>query len=224
MTINILTVCPEMFAGFEKDHVIERAVGLGLLTLRIVDIREYVDGCFRKVDDSPYGGGAGMILRVQPVLDAIKAARPADSAGPSCTAALTPAGEIFCQKTANEFSRCDVLTLVCGHYEGMDHRIYAHVDRQISIGDYVLSGGEPAAMVVADSVARLLPGVLKKDSLLEESFSDGLLEYPQYTRPADYEGERVPEILLSGNHEAIRRWRREQAVALTRQRRPDLLN
>ena len=223
MTINILTVCPEMFAGFEKAHVIDRAVKLGMLKLRIVDIRDYAPGCFRRVDDSPYGGGAGMILRLAPVLDALEAVREPVPDGRSCTAALTPAGEPYRQETAAQLSSCDVLTLVCGHYEGMDQRICSHVDREICIGDYILSGGETAAMVVTDSVVRLLPGVLKKDSLKEESFSRGLLEYPQYTRPADYRGEKVPEVLLSGDHEAVRRWREAQSLAITRQRRPDLL-
>ena len=239
-----------MFSGFEKNHVIDRATRLGLLTLQIIDIRDYAPGCFRKVDDSPYGGGAGMILRVQPVLDAVEdavvkntdaACKNADaactnanlkgvemllpgagaameSAQTVCRIALTPGGETYTQKTAVELAGMDQIILVCGHYEGMDARIYNHMDRLVSVGDYVLSGGEIAAMAVADSVARLLPGVLKAGSLAEESFTDGMLEYPQYTRPAVYKGEAVPDVLLSGNHEAIRAWRKEQAQKLTQAR------
>lgn len=215
-----------MFSGFEKNHVIDRATRLGLLTLQIIDIRDYAPGCFRKVDDSPYGGGAGMILRVQPVLDAVEdaetllpgAVAAMESAQTVCRIALTPGGETYTQKTAVELAGMDQIILVCGHYEGMDARIYNHMDRLVSVGDYVLSGGEIAAMAVADSVARLLPGVLKAGSLAEESFTDGMLEYPQYTRPAVYKGEAVPDVLLSGNHEAIRAWRKEQAQKLTQAR------
>lgn len=219
MKIHILTVCPEMFDGFLKNHVVDRALRLGVLQLQIVDIREYADGCFRKVDDSPYGGGPGMILRIGPVLDAVEDVKESQKA---CTVALTPAGEIFSQQTACSLAACPELILICGHYEGMDARIYQHADRLISVGDYILSGGEIAAMAICDAVVRLLPGVLKKESLFEESFTGGLLEYPQYTRPADYKGEKVPEVLLGGDHGKIEAWRKEEALKLTRKNRPDL--
>ena len=256
MKIHILTVCPEMFAGFEKNHVIDRACRLGVLELSVTDIREYADGCFRKVDDSPYGGGRGMILRVQPILDAVQAIVRQDAvqdvpqrektekttaqdalqreksgtedalqreAEGTCVAVLSPTGTPYNQEIAAKLAGYGHLILICGHYEGIDARVYHHADLVLSVGDYVLSGGEIPAMAVADSVVRLLPGVLKEGSLAEESFTGGLLEYPQYTRPADYQGEKVPQVLLSGNHEAIRQWRREQSLELTARQRPDLL-
>ena len=221
--ISILTICPEVFGGFSESHVIKRAESLGKITVEVKDIRSFVKGSFRKVDDSPYGGGAGMILRIKPVMDAFEKVTEGEEREQVCLAVLSPVGKTYCQADAADLLECRHLVLVCGHYEGIDARIYAHADRVISVGDYILSGGEIAAMAVTDSVVRLLPGVLKEGSLREESFSDGLLEYPQYTKPADYNGERVPEVLLSGNHEAIRRWRREQAREETRLRRPDLL-
>ena len=243
MKITILTICPEQFGDFQKTPLISRAVAAGLLDLSIVDIRDYAPGSFRDVDDSPYGGGAGMILRCQPVLDALKAVRtPASSdasesdAAPSSQAAsdshaapsshvviLAPIGKPYTQADAHRLSCEEHLILICGHYEGMDARIYPHADELISIGDYILTGGELPAMVICDSVMRLVKGSMKEESTWEESFEDGLLEYPQYTRPADYNGQKVPEILLSGNHEAIRKWRREEAERITRERRPDLL-
>ena len=221
MKISILTMCPEMFDSFFRDHVIERARKLHRLELNIVDIRGFADGCYRKVDDSPYGGGAGMILRIDPVMKAVQAVRREEEA--SCVTALAPIGDVYDQSTAIELAELDHLILICGHYEGMDARIYGHADRIISVGDYILSGGEIAAMAIADSVARLLPDVIRQQSLHEESFSGGGLEYPQYTRPADYHGEKVPQVLLSGDHGAVTRWRMEQAKALTLARRPDLL-
>lgn len=221
MKISILTISPEEFSGLSHDHVIDRAVQSGQLSLEIVDIRLFADGCFRKVDDSPYGGGAGMIMRVAPVMSAVRSVRKEDE--DTCVIALSPAGNRYDQKMAGALKEYGHLIIICGHYEGLDERIYAYADRIISMGDYILSGGEIAAMAIADSVARLLPGVIRESSLAEESFTDGLLEYPQYTKPADYEGRKVPEVLLSGNHEAIRAWRREQAEARTRRCRPDLL-
>jgi len=220
MKIHILTIAPETFEGFCLSHVVRRAQSLGVLELKITDIRDYADGCFRQVDDSPYGGGPGLILRIGPVMEAIAAVRSEKEA---CTIALTPAGEPYTQKTAAALAAMPELILLCGHYEGMDERIYSHADRLISLGDFVLSGGEIAAMAVCDSVIRLLPGVLKKESLQEESFTSGLLEYPQYTRPADYEGEKVPEVLLSGDHGKIEEWRRAAARKRTEAYRPDLL-
>ena len=220
MRISILTICPEIFGSFLKSPLISRGEREGKQKTEIVDIRDFADGCFRKVDDSPYGGGAGMILRMEPVLKAISSVRTENS----YIAALTPAGCRYDQKKARELSRKEHLILLCGHYEGIDERIYSYTDELISIGDYVLTGGELPAMVIADSVLRLCEGGIRRESLREESFDRDLLEYPQYTRPAVFEGLSVPEVLLSGNHEAIRKWREQEALRLTRERRPDLLD
>ena len=201
--------------------MISRAQQLGELTLRVADIRDYAEGSFRAVDDSPYGGGAGMILRAAPVAAAIRDCRKEGEE--TCVVIFSPIGERYTQKTAADFARLDHLILVCGHFEGIDARVFPMADRVVSMGDYILSGGEIGAMAVADSVARLLPGVLKRGSLEEESFTGGLLEYPQYTRPAEFEGMQVPPVLLSGDHAAIRAWRREKSLELTRRYRPDLL-
>ena len=227
MKTTILTMFPQLFDSFRESPVIQRAVRKGSLELEIVDIREFAPGSFRHIDDSPFGGGAGMVMRCQPVLDALRSVRDPESAemqaARSVAVAMTPAGERFCQKTAHRYAELDHLILLCGHYEGMDERIYRHVEEQISIGDYILTGGEIAAMAVTDAVTRLLPGALREESTSEESFENGLLEYPQYTQPAVYEGEAVPEVLLSGNHEKIRRWRLRESLRRTRERRPDLL-
>jgi len=219
MKITILTICPEQFGDFQKTPLISRAVNAGLLELSIIDIRDYAPGSFRHVDDSPYGGGAGMILRCQPVLDALEAVRTPLSH----VAILAPIGKPYVQADAHRLAAMEELVLICGHYEGMDARIYPYADEILSIGDYVLTGGELPAMVICDSLMRLVEGSMKKESTVEESFEEGLLEYPQYTRPADYKGQKVPEILLSGDHEAIRKWRQEEALRVTKERRPDLL-
>ena len=219
MKISILTICPEQFGDFARTPLIARSVSSGLLELEIVDIREFAPGSFRDVDDSPYGGGAGMIMRAQPVLDALASvSRPG-----SHSVILAPIGKKYTQADAHRLALTDHLILICGHFEGMDARIYPHADELISIGDYILTGGELPAMVICDSVMRLVKGSMKEESTREESFEDGLLEYPQYTRPAEYNGERVPEVLLSGDHERIREWRRKEALRLTRELRPDLL-
>ena len=220
MKISILTICPEQFGDFRKTPLISRALEKGILELEIIDIRDYTPGCFRKVDDSPYGGGAGMILRCQPVLSALEAVHCPESH----TVVLAPVGKSYKQEDARRLSCEEHLILICGHFEGMDARIYPHADEMISIGDYILTGGELPAMVIADSVLRLIDGSIKPESLREESFDQGLLEYPQYTRPADYQGQKVPDVLLSGNHEAIRKWRKENAFRLTAELRPDLLD
>ena len=225
MIITILTIAPEMFEGIRRNHVIDRALQSGELELEIKDIRSYADGCFRKVDDTPYGGGAGLILRCEPVISALRDARGEQTTpGETITAAFAPFGGRYTQETARRYSRCSRLILICGHFEGMDARIYPYADEVISVGDYILSCGEMAAFTVIDSVSRLLPGTVKAESLREESFEQKLLEYPQYTRPAEFEGRRVPEVLLSGNHEAIREWKREQALLMTQKYRPDLLD
>ena len=224
MKITILTMFPQLFDSFREGPVVQRAIRKGSLELLVVDIKEFAPGSFRHIDDSPFGGGAGMVMRCQPVLDALRSVREsAESFQNTIVAALSPAGRQFTQKQAHRFSELDHLILICGHYEGMDERIYRHVDEEISIGDYVLTGGEIAAMVVSDSVIRLLPGALRGESTSEESFENGLLEYPQYTQPAVYEGEAVPEVLTSGNHARIRRWRLKESLRRTLERRPDLL-
>ena len=218
MRITVLTVCPEMFAGIHDWVLVKRSEERGLLQLEIIDIRSFADGSFRHVDDSPYGGGVGMILRCEPVLRSLKQYKDENSH----TVLFSPAGERYTQEKAHAYAGKEHLILVCGHYEGVDARIQSACDEEISVGDYVLSGGEPAALVLIDSITRLL-GTIRQESTVEESFENGLLEYPQYTRPAEYEGMAVPEVLLSGNHERIRRWRREQSLRLTLEKRKDLL-
>ena len=222
MKITILTMFPQLFDGFLQSPVVQRAIRRESLELAITDIKEFAPGSFRHIDDSPFGGGAGMVMRCQPVLDALRYVK-GDGRPQAVTVALSPAGTVFCQKTARRYKDLDHLILICGHYEGMDERIYRHADEELSIGDYILTGGEIAAMAVADAVIRLLPGALRDKSTEEESFENGLLEYPQYTQPAVYEGEAVPEVLLSGNHEKIRKWRLKESLRRTLERRPDLL-
>ncbi len=226
---------PELFPSFLGSPVIRRAADKGAVNIRLIDIRDYTGGSFRHIDDSPFGGGPGMVMRAEPVLKAIQAA------GPGFAAAMTPSGVPYTQAMAREFAGMDHLILVCGHYEGLDERIYTAVDRRVSVGDYVLTGGELPAQVVADSVIRLLPDVLGEGSTDEESFENGLLEYPQYTRPAELSVPaklvvpakpdvpdttrvlEVPEVLRSGNHAAIAAWRREKALEVTAKFRPDLI-
>jgi tRNA (guanine37-N1)-methyltransferase len=221
MRIDVLTLFPAMFAGPFDESIVARARGAGLLDLRFHNLRDWSTDRHRTVDDYPYGGGAGMVLKPEPVIAAIESLRGAGGH----VVLLTPQGEVFRQQTAAALAEREHLILVCGHYEGIDERIREHaVDQELSIGDYVLSGGELPAMVVVDAVVRLLPGALGSPlSAVEESHSAGLLEYPQYTRPAEFRGWRVPDVLLSGHHAEIARWRREQAVRRTQERRPDLL-
>lgn len=220
MKCSILTICPEQFGDFRKSPVIARAEAAGKLSLEILDIRDFAPGSFRAVDDSPYGGGAGMILRCQPVIDALESVRKPESH----VVILAPVGKTYRQADARRLAEMQHLILICGHYEGLDARIYPYADELISIGDYILTGGELPAMVLLDSAARLIRGNIKEASIADESFERGGLEYPQYTRPAEFRGEKVPEVLLSGNHEAIRIWRERAAEAWTRKYRPDLLN
>ena len=219
MKISILTMCPEFFVFFWESHLIKRSQEKGLLQLDIIDFRDYAGGSFRKIDDSPYGGGRGMVIRCQPVVDALDSCRTENSHA----VLLSPKGKLFCQDKAREYAEKDHLILICGHYEGFDARIYPYADELLSVGDYIVSGGEIPAMAVTDAVVRLLDGSLREGSADEESFEDGLLEYPQYTRPAEFRGQKVPEVLLSGDHEAIRRWREEAALGMTEKYRPDLL-
>ena len=223
MIIDILTIFPRMVAGPISESIIGKAVERKLIEIRVFNIRDYAADPHRTTDDRPFGGGSGMVMKPEPLVAAIDHIRGNYPA--SRVILLSPQGRIFNQGIAFELSRLDHICLVCGRYEGIDERIRDHyVDDEISIGDYVLTGGELAALVVLDAVARLLPGVLgSNDSLSEESFITGLLEYPHYTRPEIFGDHRVPDILLSGNHGAIRRWRRQQALMRTWQRRPDLL-
>ncbi len=219
LEIDVLTLFPAMFEGPLSDSIPARIQATGLATVRVHDLREWGIGRHRSVDDAPYGGGAGMVLRPEPVAGALEALRRPDSTA----ILLDPVGEVFRQARAVDLATRPHLVFVCPRYEGVDERIRSLVDLELSIGDYVLTGGELPALVVIDAVLRLLPGAIDEASIVEESFSGGLLEYPQYTRPPTFQGMDVPAILTSGDHGAVQRWRDEQALARTRARRPDLL-
>ncbi len=221
MIIEILTLFPEMFPGPLGAGVTGRGLASGVITLRVHNLRDYTHDRHRQVDDVPYGGGAGMVLKPEPIFEAVRA-----RVGKGPVILLTPQGELLNQGLVRELARHDDLYLICGRYEGVDERVATHlVDREISIGDYVLTGGELPAMVVIDAVSRLVAGVLgSEESPKDESFDQHLLEYPHYTRPAEFEGHPVPEVLRSGHHAEIERWRRAQAAERTRRRRPDLLD
>jgi tRNA (guanine37-N1)-methyltransferase len=219
LEIDVLTLFPAMFEGPLALSIPGRIQEQGLATIRIHDLRDWGLGRHRSVDDAPYGGGAGMILRPEPVATAVDALRRPDST----VILLDPIGEVFGQARASDLAGRSHLVFVCPRYEGVDERIRSLVDLELSIGDYVLTGGELPALVVIDAVIRLLPGAIEDASTLEESFADGLLEYPQYTRPPVFRGMDVPAVLTSGDHGAIARWRHEQALERTRRRRPDLI-
>lgn len=217
--IDILTLFPDMFRGPLAASIPARILQDGLAAVRVHDLRQWGIGRHRTVDDTPYGGGAGMILRPEPVAGAL-----ADLRRPGSRVILfDPTGERFAQARAEDLARCSHLVLVCPRYEGVDERIRSMVDRELSIGDYVLTGGELAALVVIDAVLRLLPGAIDEASTTEESFAAGLLEYPQYTRPATFQGITVPPVLVSGHHEQVRLWRLRESLRRTLERRPDLL-
>lgn len=220
MHIDVLTLFPELFPGPLGASVVGRAAERDLATVGVVNVRDFAADRRGTVDEKPYGGGPGMLMMVEPLTLALESVRRQDSV----VVMTTPRGERFSQKLARELAECRHLVLVAGHYEGVDERFLAsEVDREVSLGDYVLSNGNLAAMVIADAVIRLLPGVLGDDaSSCDESHSGGLLEYPQYTRPEEFRGRRVPEVLLSGDHGKIEKWRRAEAEKLTRERRPDL--
>lgn len=225
MTFHVLTIFPEFFRGPFGHGVVARAVEAGLLTIRVHDLRDWTHDRHRTVDDRPFGGGEGMLLKAGPVFDAVESVWP-ERSEEQRVVLLSAQGRRFDQTAARRFAGLKELFLICGRYEGVDERIAGHLaDEELSIGDYVLSGGELAAAVVVDCVARLLPGVLgNEDSAVRESFGeDGLLDCPQYTRPADFRGWTVPEVLLNGNHEEIRKWRKAAALEKTRRNRPDLL-
>lgn len=221
MIIDIITIFPGYFEGPFRESILGKALHEGFITIRIHDLRDYTDDRHRTVDDRPFGGGAGMVMKPEPIVRALEALRQEEPA--PTVILLTPRGRLFDQTTARRWSRCKRLVLICGRYEGIDERVSFFVDEEISIGDYVLSGGEPAAVVIVDAVSRLIPGVLGNEESAEtESFERGLIEHPHYTRPRSFRGYDVPEVLLSGNHERIRKWRLLQSLLVTRQRRPDL--
>jgi len=221
MKIDIITIFPEMFQGPFDESLIKRAQEKGLVEIRIHNLRKWTEDKHKTVDDRPYGGGPGMIMMIEPLDKALKKLKQKNSK----VILLTPQGKVFKQKTAMRFAKLSHLILLCGHYEGVDERIREHlVDEEISIGDYVLTGGELPAMVLVDTVVRLIPGVVgKQESLEEESFSKNLLEYPQYTRPEKYRNWPVPKVLLSGHHKEIKIWREKKALARTKKRRPELI-
>lgn len=223
MKIKVLTIFPEMLRPMLETSILKRAVEQGLIEVELIDIRPYSELKHKNTDDYPFGGGPGMVMLAQPIVDAVEANTGLEFHGKRLY--LSPRGRTFDQRMAEELSKDEELLLLCGHYEGVDQRaIDLVIDEEVSIGDYVLTGGELGAMVIIDAVARLIPGVLGSDESSEdESFSSGLLEYPQYTRPREYRGMEVPEVLLSGDHAKINRWRREQAIELTLKRRPEML-
>ncbi|MBX3029135.1 MAG: tRNA (guanosine(37)-N1)-methyltransferase TrmD [Chloroflexi bacterium] len=222
MRIDVLTLFPGLFPGPLAESIPGRALASGAASLQAHDLRDWGLGRHRSVDDYPYGGGAGMLLRPEPVMEALDAVAPRDAGG--LRILLDPGGTRFDQSVARRLADEPHLVLVCPRYEGIDDRVRSVIDLELSIGDYVLSGGEIPALVVIDAVLRLLPGVIDEASPEDESFATGLLEYPQYTRPAEYRGLRVPDVLLSGHHGEVERWRRAQALERTRRVRPDLLS
>ena len=225
MKIDIITLFPGMFAGPFNDSIVKIAKEKKLVKIKIHNLRKWAKDKHKTVDDRPYGGGKGMVLMIAPIFEALKAIAPKAKAQKTKTILLTPQGKTFTQEKAKELAKLDHLVLIAGHYEGFDERIRENIiDEEISIGDYVLTGGEIPAMTVIDAVVRLIPGVLDKEAKENESFSKkGLLDYSQYTRPSDYKGWEVPEVLLSGNHAEIEKWRKEKSVEKTKKSRPDLL-
>ncbi|MGP1504965.1 MAG: tRNA (guanosine(37)-N1)-methyltransferase TrmD [Eggerthia catenaformis] len=219
MKIDILSLFPEIFDGFLKTSIIKRAIEKEIVTISIHNFREFALDKHKSVDDTPYGGGSGMVLKCQPIIDCLKTITTKDS----LVIMMSPQGMTHNQSYAKELSLEKHLIIICGHYEGFDERIRNYVDVELSIGDYVLTGGEIGAMAVTDSVVRLLEGTIRESSHEDDSFSDGLLEYPQYTKPYDYQGDKVPDILLSGHHAHIRKWRHQMSLLKTKHKRPDLL-
>ncbi|MDP2858259.1 MAG: tRNA (guanosine(37)-N1)-methyltransferase TrmD [Bacillota bacterium] len=222
MRIAVLTLFPGMLEGFVRESILGRAISSGVIDIRLVNIRDFAYDKHQVTDDYPYGGGAGMVMKPEPLVRAIESVTAGVEPRPHVVL-MTPQGRLFDQARAKGLARLESLVLVCGHYEGIDERVLSFADEELSIGNYVLTGGELAAAVVADAVARLVPGVISPGSSLLESFQDGILEGPQYTRPRDFRGMPVPEILVSGDHEKVRVWRRKEALRKTALRRPDLL-
>ena len=218
MKIDILTLFPGMFEGFLSESIIKRAIKTGKVEINLIDFRKYTKLNNNQVDDTAFGGGAGMVIMCDPIVSALKDIKTKDS----YVILLDPKGKLYNEKIALRYKEYKHLILICGHYEGIDERIKNFVDEVICIGDYILTGGEVPAMVIADSVIRLLPGVISDESLTNESFNEGLLDYPVYTKPRIYEGYEVPEVLLSGDHKKIAEYRKKEAEILTKENRPDL--
>ena len=218
MKIDILTIFPNMFNGVFTESIIKRAIENKKIEINIIDFRKYSVDPHNKVDDTPYGGGVGMVLTCQPIFDAVKDLKKENTK----VILMTPDGVVYKQKLAYELSKEKHLIIICGHYEGFDDRIRTICDMEISIGDYVLTGGEIPAQVLVDSITRLIPGVINEESHINDSFN-GLLDYPTYTKPYEYEGMKVPDVLISGDHENIAKWRLDSALEKTKERRPDLL-
>ena len=226
MRFDIISVFPELFSGALEYGIIRRARQSGLVDIRLVNLRDFAKDKHKSVDDRPYGGGEGMVFMPAPLFEAIEFCRSSEGNSDAQVVLLTPQGKPWSQDLAAEFAAISHLILICGRYEGVDQRVIdCLVDREISIGDFVLTGGEIPAMVLLDSIVRLIPGALGcKESAINESFSTGLLDYPQYTRPAEYRGYAVPEVLLSGDHAKIERWRKEKALEKTKRARPELMS
>ena len=218
MKIDILTLFPEMFSGFLNESIIKRAKEKGKVNINLINFRDFSTLNNKQVDDTPYGGGAGMVLMCEPIVKAIESVKTEDS----LVILLTPQGKTYNQELAFDFKNFKHLILVCGHYEGFDERIKNFIDIEISIGDYILTGGEIPALVLTDSIVRLLDDVINDESKKEESFTDNLLDYPTYTKPREFRGLKVPEVLLSGNHEKIKEYRKKMQVKITQEKRPDL--
>ena len=220
MKIDILTLFPGMFKGIFDESIIKRAINNNNLEVNIINFRDYSNDPHKKVDDTPYGGGVGMVLTCQPIFDCVRSLKKDDSK----VILLTPSGKVYKQDVAYQLSNYNHLIIICGHYEGFDERIKSICDMEISIGDYVLTGGEIPAMVLVDSITRLLPGVITDESHLNDSFNNNLLDYPTYTKPRVFEGLEVPNVLLSGDHKKIEEYRYEESLRLTKENRPDLLD
>ena len=219
MKIDILTLFPNLFTGFINESIIKRAINDHKVEINIINFRDYTPLKNGQVDDTPYGGGAGMLLRCEPIFECLDKIKTKDS----YVILLTPSGKTFNQQIAKNLSMKKHLIIICGHYEGFDERIKTLVDMELSLGDFVLTGGEIPAMAITDAITRLIPGVINKDSLVDESFNNNLLDYPNYTKPAEYRGLKVPDILISGDHQKINKYREEQQIAITKKNRPDLL-
>lgn len=219
MKISILTLFPHMFDNFLTESIVKRAIDKKLVDVEVIDIRSFSKLNNNQVDDTPYGGGAGMVMMVEPVVDAINSVKCPDSK----VYLMSPAGKTFKQCDAINLSKEKHIILICGHYEGIDERISYYIDGEISIGDFILTGGEIPAMAVSDAVIRLLDGVIKEESYTNDSFSESLLDYPSYTKPPIYDGHEVPEVLMSGHHKNIDEWRKNEQIKRTQERRPDLL-
>lgn len=218
MRITILTLFPEMFESYLNNSIIKRAQAKNLVEFELINIRDFTTNKNHRVDDYPTGGGAGLIMQCQPVLDALKSVKIENSK----VLLTSPRGRTFSQEMALSLSKNEHLIFICGHYEGIDERVNKYVDELVSIGDFILTGGEVPVMAMSDSIIRLIKGVITEESIIDESFNNGLLEYPQYTFPYDYEGDTIPDILFSGNHQAIEKYRQKQSLVLTRKHRPDL--